>query len=317
MAKKKGEEERRRELDEIEKELRRVIKEMSPATGERLADLCEKGAELYAKKARLTEDINEQRKCYSAAAGCYKGAVRNLSEEGNSEKIKELKKRSKDAGERAYELGIRARTQNARVGTAEQNPAIAEETAAEEIPETAKKVPAVQQLRDEIASLKNQRSNSTIGTKTRMELSTKLGEDYQRLGDLSENYAAANTWYLGGAKNFAEAGKDAKKIGEERQASKAYMHAARMYKKLGDSEKTSLYAHKARAARRIAIRGGLEKINGIHIFILFILAIFFSVPRFTGNVIGASLKLLDYLSLVFFILFVITLSLKLYARKSS
>jgi hypothetical protein len=185
-----------------------------------------------------------------------------------------------------------------------------------------KKLPVVRRLRGEIAELKKQRSNIATGEgsnykariQKRIGLSHMLGQDYKTLGELSENDVASNEYYLGGATNFAQAGEEAEKIQDEKQASRLYFNAARMYKKLGNVEKTAFYTRKARFARRMARSGGLEKIKGIHILALFSLSILFMIPHFTGNVTGNSFHSFDYVALVFFVLFLFVLSLKLYSR---
>jgi len=77
-------------------------------------------------------------------------------------------------------------------------------------------------------------------------------------------------------------------------------------------EKMQFYVRKARFARKMAIRGGLEKVKGIYLLGLLILSLAFLSPRLTGNVVGMRLSGFDYFGLGFFVLFLLGIGMKVY-----
>src|SRR3989338_2763264 len=192
-----------------------------------------------------------------------------------------------------------------------------EEVEAEKLPGREKIIREISKLKRERSTINNEKGKGYVERlKRKIELSKKIGEDYQKLAELSEFEDTEAMNYRGSPTNFAEAGDYSEKIGENRHASKLYVNTARAYKKIGDKDKTSLFAHKARFARRATIRSGLENVNGMHIIILFILGLILVSPRLTGGVIGVGLGFPDYLSGVLFVLALGLEAAKIYAGRN-
>jgi hypothetical protein len=150
--------------------------------------------------------------------------------------------------------------------------------------------------------------------KNKLALSSTIGADYERLGDITEK--SDKPYYAQGIRHFANAASEAFLLGREKEAKEYYMKAAHLSKKLGDQTDVKYFTQRARDSNRRAIRRTLdERIKGTYIFILFGAVLLSLSPRLTGNVTGFSFSLIDYPALAFFILFIVSLILKVYSKR--
>jgi hypothetical protein len=310
---KREEEKKQQELEKINRKISRLYDMIdetvhSKENSRKLAKLYERSAELNEMRAELTPGLPEASGFYSVAADHYNIAKSYWTESKNQQRAEFAEEKHNSAFKKSNAVWNQQ-----------------EQTSQENAAETQPTVPVVQQLSSEIHRLENQLEHvektkvknddeEIKRLKNKLALNSTLGSDYKQLGDLAE--ADDKRFYAKSAAHFANAANEAFMLGRDKESRDYYMNAARVSKKLGDAENVKYFTQRAKNLNRRAVKKGLDdKLKGVYIFILFGAVLFFMSPRLTGNVVGAKITGIDFLALLFFVLFIVVLGLKIYAKR--